>query len=321
MSGTQKHLERLAALLTGDTELPYDLETNDVALHFGGVNARGADLSALEQAKMQEAQQAPMKDIWGKTGWYKAPWDSKWRTWLDHSDAGFSEPTMAYGIKGLNPDSSIYKDYPQIKATNASADISPFNKSVSGSYDPDSNTLSARAPTQEAANSVGYHELEHKIQDIEGFAVGTSPDHPLIKRSVQAYQERYPKEYKKLKNNPRIAELLTATGRPLDDYLQHQLYAASAGEAEARLAQAWKGKSQDEVRKLYPPDEIPADVSTETNMSTGPKLSPDLLWREPDNVKLGDVYVLDKLADILVGREHDKSNELVEILRKLANKK
>jgi hypothetical protein len=290
MAGTQSYLEKLAEVLTRDTYKPTDdLETYDIAQHFGGVSATGADLRALEQAKKQAGSGIPMREIWQKYGWYQAPWDSKWRTWLDHGDTDFSEPTMSIGLQHLKPDSRIYKSYPQIKATNAFANTLPFDESVSGYYEPTTNTLSVSAPTQEAANSIGYHELQHLIQWLEGFSPGTSPDNPLIKKAVQAYKESYPKEYEKLKNIPRIAEVLTTSGRTLDDYLQHQLYMANAGEAEARLAQAWKGKSKDEVRKLYPLEEIPADVGNGIDLHTQPKLSPDMLWIEPD-----------KLADILL---------------------
>jgi hypothetical protein len=321
MAGTQRYLGKLAALLTRDRPAyDYELETTDTAQHFGGVAARGADLAALEQAKKQAESGTPMREVWQKYGWYQAPWDRKWRTWLDHADTDFSEPTMVLGLQTLKPNSRIYKNYPQIKATNAFANTLPYDESVSGYYEPTTNTLSVSAPTQEAANSIGYHELQHLIQWLEGFSPGTSTDNPLIKKAVQAYKARYPKEYGKLKNIPRIAERLTATGRTLDDYLQHQLYMANAGEAESRLAQAWKGKSKDEVKKLYPLEEIPADIGNGTDLSTMPKLSPDMLWIEPDKVKLSDMYKLDKLSDLLLGRSAN-TDELVEILQRIGKQK
>lgn len=54
---------------------------------FGGVGAKTADKEALAAAEALEKSGADMRDIWRQTGYFRAPWDGKWRWEIDDSGA------------------------------------------------------------------------------------------------------------------------------------------------------------------------------------------------------------------------------------------
>jgi hypothetical protein len=305
MAGTQRYLGKLAALLTRDRPAyDYELETTDTAQHFGGVAARGADLAALEQAKKQAESGTPMREVWHKYGWYQAPWDSKWRTWLDHRDTDFSEPASRIfpELQTVDNNSRIYKNYPQIRDASVVAYISPeLGPLASGAYNYSDKSVMIEAGTEEAANSAGYHELEHAIQDIEGFSKGTNLSGALITKAINSLKQHHPKKYINLIQQygssveEETARKLYSLPGGVEEKIARDLYLLNGGEAEARLAQLWMKLSPEEIRKRYPLDEIPANIGPKgnpTDLSTVPKASPDLLWGEHDTA--------DKLADILL---------------------
>ncbi|ENO7718056.1 hypothetical protein ACB557_001772, partial [Campylobacter upsaliensis] len=147
----------------------------------------------LEKAKELEGSGADEIEIWEKTGWYKDK-DHKWKfeisqrggelklkftpenkgaDWLVYSIG--AEKRLADFLK----DDELFKAYPQlqdIKIKTFTLQESADSPSVVGRYDPYNKVIKLNAENIDTdikqAKSTLYHEIQHAIQDIEGFAYG-----------------------------------------------------------------------------------------------------------------------------------------------------
>ncbi len=161
---------------------------------FGGVMAKTADRAALAKAIGAEAKGAGAKEIWQNTGWFRDV-DDKWK--FEISDTGATlgpgmeqaafplsttRPWTAVPKTGL-PLSSVlthpggaFEAYPEL----ASASVSqmPLGLELGGTRGAvtpaGAMLLSGGAP--ERVLSTSLHELQHLIQDREGFASGGSSE-------------------------------------------------------------------------------------------------------------------------------------------------
>lgn len=152
-------------------------EANAAIGLFGGPLAKGADLAALARAKsMAEAGTHPT-NIWKDTGWFQGP-DNKWRfeipdtnaQWLRSPKRG-STDTM----KDVLSHPELYAAYPEL------ADIwaEPIRKGTStlGEYYPSDHSYRGGIRIQNKIadpRSTALHELQHAIQQREGFDPGAS---------------------------------------------------------------------------------------------------------------------------------------------------
>ncbi|EPP6631240.1 LPD23 domain-containing protein [Campylobacter upsaliensis] len=147
----------------------------------------------LEKAKELEISGADEIEIWEKTGWYKDK-DNKWKfeisqrggelklkftpenkgaDWLIYSIG--AEKNLVDFLK----DDELFKAYPQlqdIKIKTFTLQESADSPSVVGRYDPYNKVIKLNAENIDTdikqAKSTLYHEIQHAIQDIEGFAYG-----------------------------------------------------------------------------------------------------------------------------------------------------
>lgn len=169
---------------------------------FGGRLAATADKAKLARAEEMAAAGADRKAIWDETGWFKGG-DDKWRFEIpDYKsqmnqgwhDNGVPNADLA-PIAGQLWHKPLYDAYPDLrkitgmteKATNAS-----------GSYRPEhgfsGETINIQAPNAPAARSVALHEMQHAVQEREGFARGGSPsmftqgDDAQLAREALAYR-------------------------------------------------------------------------------------------------------------------------------------
>lgn len=144
---------------------------------FAGVTAKTADRAALAQAEKLAASGADPRDIWKGTGWIKGG-DGKWRFEIDDTRGAMRLNGPKYGTAPLNAlgetvdHREAYKAYPSLKKTYATwADVDG-----SGSYNPGTWTGEAidlpRLSTPSVQRSVALHEMQHAVQQREGFARG-----------------------------------------------------------------------------------------------------------------------------------------------------
>ncbi len=137
---------------------------------FAGKGAKTADAVKLAEAQKLEQAGAEARDIWSKTGWFKSP-DGQWRFELTDDYSFLEHPEFApKGYEKLqHPD--VQDAYPEM--------WDRLQQSIRRADKPkgrleDGNTIFAEGPTGEARRSVALHELQHAIQEREGFAPGAS---------------------------------------------------------------------------------------------------------------------------------------------------
>ena len=120
-------------------------------------------------------------------------------------------------------------------------------------------TLSVSAANSDEALSIILHELQHAIQNIEGFAYGTNPAVVMKTHSEEVKAEF---ERLKLENPPTvddvinqsIEDMLFEVERETELYRRaaHEVYKRHAGEVEARNVQTRQNMTLEERRKNPP---------------------------------------------------------------------
>lgn len=172
------------------------------------------------------------------TGWFPAG-DGKWRR-------EFSDDAMR-----LNPDvqkrlntfgraddmlgdliehPELFRIYPAMRVIDTTIDIAPTER---GQYNRQNGSIRVQAPNIKRALYVLLHEIQHSIQEREGFAVGGSPAMMEKKREqASALMERF-------KSHPEFPEAQKAYQKVQDDYLEERITKEQADEKIASLKELY----------------------------------------------------------------------------------
>lgn len=168
---------------------------------FLGAKAKTAMPDVLEYAQAMEKAGKSADEIWQTTGKLGQPWfkgaDGKWRFEIDDSRAFLNDDALIRSEDGYEAGLSEVMSHPQLAesyafperfATTTNAYESPLGMVVAGNYRPTELTLDF-SPHQYAAmdegvrgvvdpkqDSVFLHELQHSVQQREGFGQGGNPD-------------------------------------------------------------------------------------------------------------------------------------------------
>ncbi|WP_086282272.1 LPD23 domain-containing protein [Campylobacter devanensis] len=151
---------------------------------FGGENAIGANKAKLKTAVEMAKNGADESEIWGKTGWYKDI-DKKWKFEINPQggelDISALKKATPNKLGDILKDDELFKAYPQVKdlsilptQTKDGANaiyheaFGSRQKAIFFDYDYLQNA------TNDEIRSTLYHEIQHAIQSIEGFASGGS---------------------------------------------------------------------------------------------------------------------------------------------------
>ena len=220
---------------------------------FIGKNARTWDSIAAAKALEMEKAGVDAKTIWQQTGTWKAP-DGMWRQEIPDTSAGFRmdfnsaapsksnaySPMKDIPIGGAFNHADLYQAYPDILRTGRmevakSRDWMP-ETSNSGSLR--GNQLTVRDKTEAGARSTVLHELQHAIQQREGFARGGTQS--------QFYNEAL---LRLTAENPQIPPSQLAKAAEDEAFAR---YRALMGEAEARATQARANLTAAERRNVLP---------------------------------------------------------------------
>jgi len=114
----------------------------------------------------------PEAEVWKETGWRKGP-KGQWEFEIDDSGARFVASVFPDGtelkLSDIITHKKLYDAYPQLKDVNVLVD----NSSSGASYDNISNTIRINDNLDE---SQILHEIQHAVQEIEGFPRGGSPE-------------------------------------------------------------------------------------------------------------------------------------------------
>lgn len=122
--------------------------------------------------------------------WFQSPYDKKFRFEIDDSKMDFptTEGMGNFRLSEIAPHEELFKAYPQLKDTWVSIDVRKGNPVSGGSFatlavdipeigaKAGDNRIIINAKTPKEGKSTLVHELQHAVQEIEGFARGGSPN-------------------------------------------------------------------------------------------------------------------------------------------------
>ena len=134
---------------------------------FAGEKALNASANKLSKAKAMLEKSEDEVKIWQSTGWYKDK-DGAWKFEIDDSPAKIKNQN-ADKLGDLLEHKELFKAYPELKDIKIKKIIDEKGENL-GYYDPNKKEI--------GINNIGdkstlMHEVQHAIQDIEGFAKGS----------------------------------------------------------------------------------------------------------------------------------------------------
>ena len=221
----------------------------------------------LSVARKMEEEKKDAKVIKMATGWERGA-DGKWRYEIpdakikDTMDVGgghivkrYEDDMLWNGGKLSNAIDApeLFKAYPQLKDVRIDTDAIMNDMPSNGEYNSKTNTITIHADELKYMNDILNHEIQHAIQDIEGFAKGGSPR--LVRGEVKKRFDDVTKQIKQLRAEGKEdeAKALIEKNRGLynayqknDDY---NSYKSLAGEVEARNVSARMNMTPEERRK------------------------------------------------------------------------
>lgn len=152
-----------------------------------------ADFEAAQ--RMEEAGESP-ETIRVATGWERNPYDNEWR-YLQPDNLASQKPLLDQLIAdfdfakdlnemAFNPDGSIelqdimnhpelYQIYPDARSIRVFVKKSKKSDGLQGSFNPENKTISLYTGAQDPLGTL-LHEVQHWVQDKEGFPTGSSPE-------------------------------------------------------------------------------------------------------------------------------------------------
>lgn len=214
----------------------------DASGMFMGPKAKTANLKYLQAAQNMEKDGWGREEIFDNTGWFKGK-DEKWRFEIP-SDNIAQAVMPSNSVTPLNKFYShpgLYEAYPELRniAVKSEGNMAGF----SGSYDPHNKQISMNARKgNEAGPDVISHEVQHAIQDIEGFDGGanTRPDMSFVRGTAanQLFRQKMDNFKKKMRRIPTSAEVNSLARQSASEG-----YDRSSGEVEARntARRIWSG--------------------------------------------------------------------------------
>lgn len=291
----------------------------DAKFSFAGERAQTADRGALAQAQQMEAmgrdsvpdrngvQPGSPEQTHVDTGWSKGA-DNKWRFEIDDSKASVNEPAIAEATGGKtvaigdvlhHPE--LFGAYPDLAKVRVS--VNPAMKSRAA-YDPgndrivvsDPSKFDATGPTSLKASLL--HEIQHAIQNREGFAHGGSA--AALRGTPEFHQELV-----RLQRKSEAAEKETGNGwnsvggaskEQLEDIAAYNAYRRLAGEVEARNVQTRVGMTAAERRATPPTETADVPAGRQVVRQTRPPLAHD---EESPNVSAKDIAAAKQMSEAL----------------------
>lgn len=164
---------------------------------IAGVGAIEAPTGTLSSAQAMFTAGDTKETIWQKTGWLRGA-ERKWKFEIDDSGAEYTKQfkgttdlqgaIRGYHIKYDKPvvlsdvlkHNQLFKSYPTLK------EIGLLSQDVDGAnYNPKTNTIQLG---HNSTITTLFHEIQHAIQEIEGFAKGGSPAQ-IRAGSVSEYEQ------------------------------------------------------------------------------------------------------------------------------------
>lgn len=238
---------------------------------FIGPKAKTWDALAAQKAKMLADIGTDPRTIWQQTGTWKGP-DGKWRQEIDDSSSKMTQVAkdkIEANQYFSGPMGQAFENEPLFNAYPKLHWMDTFvNKELrGGTFNPERQEINIMMPTEGGQRSVALHELQHAVQQQEGFAKGGMPSYiGNLKGDLMGMEDKY---------NFLASEYFTATDDIVKsnilqelNYLQPRIeelqkvknidseegYMRLAGEAEARATEARKDLTSEQRRNFFPED-------------------------------------------------------------------
>lgn len=174
MEAELRHIERLYRKGIAEAKSRTEQENGETEYSFAGENAETADRDMLETAKRMRDAGADNEEIRQATGWFRGA-DGKWRFEIDDSGVKVKDDLHTYGtLKEVIDAPELFAAYPD--AENIFVSFENMN-GKSGAYNPEFDSISLNAELKsdpEKLKSTLLHEMQHAIQNHEGFASGAN---------------------------------------------------------------------------------------------------------------------------------------------------
>lgn len=228
---------------------------------------RTARMDNLSVARKMEEEKKDAKAIKMATGWERGA-DGKWRYEMpdakikDTMDVGGGQIVKRYEddmlwnggkLSDVIDAPELFKAYPQLKDVRIDTDAIMNDMPSNGEYNSKTNTITIHADELKYMNGILNHEIQHAIQDIEGFANGGSPR--LVRGEVKKRFAEVTKQIRQLRAEGKEdeAKALIEKNRGLYNAYQKNddfsSYKSLAGEVEARNVSARLNMTPEERRK------------------------------------------------------------------------
>ena len=228
---------------------------------------RTARMDNLFVARKMEEEKKDAKAIKMATGWERGA-DGKWRYEMpdakikDTMDVGGGHIVKRYEddmlwnggkLSNVIDAPELFKAYPQLKDVRIDTDAIMNDMPSNGEYNSKTNTITIHADELKYMNGILNHEIQHVIQDIEGFAKGGSPR--LVRGEVKKRFDEVTKQIKQLRAEGKEDEAKTLIEKNRGLYNAYQKnddfnsYKSLAGEVEARNVSARLNMTPEERRK------------------------------------------------------------------------
>lgn len=260
---------------------------------FAGMRSKNLDKTKLYEANSMYLNRTPMDEIWGATGWFKGQ-DGEWRYKINSGNAKIKDNDSftiteigqtrkdfpGFGAEQfdkirLNKETKLedvldhpelFKAYPEFKNIKIArfTDDVPQNSALAY-WDKNTQTIHISDDmmrTQLVPTLI--HELQHKIQDIEGFAKGGAPatDFKLnYHKTIDNLEQEIASIYDRGKFTDKDIARIDYINKVFDLDFNRRIAAADAakenymklaGEVEARNAELQYWRDWAKMPQVYP---------------------------------------------------------------------
>lgn len=240
-----------------------------VAGMFIGKKAATWDALAAAKAKMLADMGTDARTIWKETGTWKGP-DGKWRQEIDDSAAkmtGTAYSDIKQNQRFSGPMSQAFENKPLYEAYPKLQTIDTFvNKDLKGGvFNPERQEITIMMPTEGGQRTVALHELQHAVQQQEGFARGGMPSYiGNLKGDLRDLENKFNylgEQYFNSTNEIAKSNILQELDylKPRIEALQkvkdldpEEGYMRLAGETEARATEARADLTSEQRRAIFP---------------------------------------------------------------------
>lgn len=194
--------------------------------------------SALEVAKQLEQSGKKTEDIRQETGWFRSM-DGKWRTELDDSTArlNWSVEDGEARLGDVLEHPALFRAHPELAEVRLRAGKLPDR--VKGRFDRQNNAIILNEKLTGQTKRVLLHEIQHAIQQSEGFARGSNRENGKWHVLLDAYRQvKDTPQYQRLQTPDErwnyVSEQIVQNGTPFLRQTAQDWYSRAAGETEAR---------------------------------------------------------------------------------------